>query len=219
MYHLGRKMVIERCSIYSYTMKGILRTIQNIFRSLTQIKSHRIFPLCTMFIFVFLKSVWLHGKVYRVSFFPIFYSAWYIYTPCFYILPISISYNQYTFSDCFRYEHLSRGWRCRVYQNLDKVEALRVASLHRCGQPAVDKPCLQEEVAVCRSILYDDNNLDVEDEPCTMTASTRRKCSLALGENGSFNVSLNTRADIFIWHFHLDKMLNSFNVLFLLVAK
>ncbi|XP_030854113.1 uncharacterized protein LOC115929377 [Strongylocentrotus purpuratus] len=86
-----------------------------------------------------------------------------------------------------RYEHLSRGWRCRVYQNLDKVEALRVASLHRCGQPAVDKPCLQEEVAVCRSILYDDNNLDVEDEPCTMTASTRRKCSLALGKNGSFN--------------------------------
>ena len=102
----------------------------------------------------------------------------------FYLL---IFMNPYSF---IRYGHLSHGWRCRVYRNLDRVEALRVSSLFRSAQPVEDKLTLQEEVDICRAILYEDNLLEPEDEPVRMTASTRKKCALALGKSATYNVSL-----------------------------
>ncbi|XP_054758137.2 uncharacterized protein LOC129264306 [Lytechinus pictus] len=86
-----------------------------------------------------------------------------------------------------RYGHLSRGWRCRVYHNLNRIEALRVASLFRIGQPVEEGLSLQEEVAICRSILYSDHGLEVDAHPPKMTAPTRKHCAVALGRSDAKN--------------------------------
>nr|XP_054758149.1 uncharacterized protein LOC129264313 [Lytechinus pictus] len=85
------------------------------------------------------------------------------------------------------YGHLSRGWRCRVYHNLNRIEALRVASLFRIGQPVEEGLSLQEEVAICRSILYSDHGLEVDAHPPKMTAPTRKHCAVALGRSDAKN--------------------------------
>ena len=58
---------------------------------------------------------------------------------------------------------------------------MRVRYLHTTGQYKEAMPTLQDDVAVCRAILF--GNLDpTEDEPPAMTMDCRKQCGQALGQ-------------------------------------
>ena len=77
-----------------------------------------------------------------------------------------------------------------MFEDLTRMTALRVGNLYANYQVISTSASFEEQVAMCRAILYEDNGLGQEDgEPPTMKGMTRRNCALALGKSTEHNVS------------------------------